>query len=461
VRRWRIPILVAVAGSLAVGALYLYNVVSERRMSSKLYIPKRATITPDVALLQQYVRIDTSNPPGRETAGARFLAGLLERGGVHAEVIESAPGRGNVYARIRGRRRGEGLMLLNHIDVIPAPARGWTRPPFAAEPLLDTLYGRGTLDMKGIAICQLLAFLSVAREHPTPERDLVFLATADEEEGGTMGVAWLLAHRPELFDGVRYVLNEGGINETFQEQLTYFGVEIGSKMIVRAELRAPSRAAMQRVRIALEPYFSPRDPDRILPEVRAFFHDIAPLRVEQRPLLDDVVRATADGKFWLLQRPYRELTQNIVWAEGTAEDGRGATMAVGLYNLPDEDPDKRLAWLEEFVRPYGATVERVLQKTGPAPFSPRDTRLFALIGDEVHQRWGNDVKVGTEVLNTSYNDSRYLRARGIVCYGFWPFQVDFYETTGIHGVNERVRIAWFQEGVEMLRHLVTRYATEQ
>ena len=122
-----------------------------------------------------------------------------------------------------------------------------------------------------------------------------------------MGVAWLLAHRPEIFDGVRYVLNEGGINESFQERLTYFGVEIGSKMIVRAELRAPSRAAMQRVRVALEPYFSPRDPDRILPEVRAFLHDLAPLRIEQRPLLDDVVRATADGKFWLLQRPYKEL----------------------------------------------------------------------------------------------------------------------------------------------------------
>ena len=181
-RRWRISILIAVAGGLAVGALYIYNVISGRQMRSQLYIPKRATITPDVALLQQYVRIDTSNPPGQETAGARFLAGLLERGGVHAEVIESAPGRGNVYARIRGKRRGEGLMLLNHIDVVPASAPGWTRPPFAAEALLDTLYGRGTLDMKGIAICQLLAFLSIAREHPTPERDLVFLEPLGDAE---------------------------------------------------------------------------------------------------------------------------------------------------------------------------------------------------------------------------------------------------------------------------------------
>src|SRR5205085_2190346 len=135
--------------------------------------------------------------------------------------------------------------------------------PFAAVAQLNTLYGRGTLDMKGIAICQLLAFLTIAREHPTPERDVVFLATADEEEGGAMGVAWLLAHRPEIFEGVRYVLNEGGINESFAERPAYVGIEVGSKMLVRTEVRAPSHAALQQVRIGLEPYFSPRDPDRV------------------------------------------------------------------------------------------------------------------------------------------------------------------------------------------------------
>jgi len=81
VKRWRIPILVAIAGGIAVGALVIYNYVSQRTVQSQLYIPKPATITPDLVLLQKYVRIDTSNPPGNETAGARFLAGLIERGG--------------------------------------------------------------------------------------------------------------------------------------------------------------------------------------------------------------------------------------------------------------------------------------------------------------------------------------------------------------------------------------------
>ena len=460
-KRWRIPILVAAAGAVAVAALVVYNYVSRRQIASQIYVPRPVKITPEVELLRQYVRIDTSNPPGNETAGARFLAAQIERAGVHAEVIESAPGRGNVYARIRGKRRGEGLMLLNHIDVVPSNGRGWSQPPFEARQSLNTIFGRGTLDMKGIAICQLQAFLAVAQTHAMPERDVVFLGTADEEEGGAMGIAWLLAHRPDIFDGVRYVLNEGGITETLGERVTYVGVEVGTKMIVKASLRAPSRAAMQRARIALEPYFSPREPDRILPEVRVFLHDLAPLRVEQGALLDDVTRTVAEGKFWLLQRPYREVTQNIVWALQISQDARGATMPVTMFNLPDEDPDKRVAWLAETVRPYGATVESIVEKTGPAPLSPRNTPLFTLITDEARRQWGKDVPVGTEVLVTSYNDSRYLRPRGIVCYGLWPFQVDFYQTQTIHANNERVRVDWFMNGIEVLRRLVVRYATER
>src|SRR5439155_19827119 len=104
----------------------------DSELRSQLYIPKEARLTPEIALLQRYVRIGTSNEPGREAAGASFLADLLEKNGVKPEVIESAPGRANVYAKVKGRRSGEGLLLLNHIDVVPAAPAGWIRPPFAA-----------------------------------------------------------------------------------------------------------------------------------------------------------------------------------------------------------------------------------------------------------------------------------------------------------------------------------------
>jgi len=300
----------------------------------------------------------------------------------------------------------------------------------------------------------------VARRKSMPERDVIFLGTADEERGGTMGIVWLLAHRPDIFEGVRYALNEGGINESYTERPSYVGVEIGSKMVVRTELWAPSRAAMQQARIALEPYFGPSEPDRILPEVRLFLHDLAPTRIVQGRWLNDIDRTIAEGKFWDMERPYKEATQNIVWAMQISGDAHGATMPVALFNLPDEDPDRRLAWLAETVRPYGARIEKVVEKTGPTTLSPRNTPLFALIASEAHRQWGN-VPVGTEVLVAWYNDSRYLRPRGIICYGLWPFQVDFYQTQTIHLNDERVRIDWFQQGVQLMTRLVVRYATER
>jgi acetylornithine deacetylase/succinyl-diaminopimelate desuccinylase-like protein len=455
----RLTVFVVVAVAVAGGGLVGYNLTLKNDIDSQLYIPKRTRITPEIELLRQYVRIDTSNPPGNETGGARFLAGVLARNGVQAEVIESAPGRGNVYARIKGKRPGEGLLLLSHIDVVPAPPRGWKRPPFAGSIYLDALYGRGTLDMKGIGICELTGFLDVARSGRVPERDIVFLAVADEEEGGHLGTEWLLSHRPDIFEGIRYAINEGGVTETQQEKASYVGIEVGTKVTVDARLRARDRATMQRVRIALEPFSTPHDPDRILPQVRLYFHDIAPFRREEGPRLEDIDATIAKGKFWLMNRPYQELTQNVVWLDGVRQDDRGATMRLVLYNLPDESPDARLEWLRSTISPLGARIDEVLSKSGPAPFSPLDTPLYRLLSREAHRQLG-DVRVGPQVLAVSANDSRYLRARGIFAYGIWPFPVDFYQTLGIHGIDERVRLDWFTQGVVLTRSVVKGWAFE-
>lgn len=457
--RTRIVILVLIVAAVAaIAGIRFYNARAVHQMGSQLYIPKQAHITPEIELLRQYVHIDTSNPPGRELPGAQFLAGLLEKNGVRAEIIQSAPGRAAVYARLKGRRNGEGLLLLNHIDVVPANPKQWTHPPFAGEIGLNQLWGRGSLDMKSIGICELEGFLQVARSGRQPERDLVFLAVPDEEQGGSLGTAWLVQHRPDIFQGIEYALNEGGVTETKAEQLRYFGIEIGTKMSVRARLRAPGRAQMDRVRIALEPYFTPPDPDRILPEVRLFFHEIAPERVEQRALLTNIDATIAAGKFWLLSQGFKELTQNVVWAGAVTTTPAGAFLDVHMYDLPDEDPNRRIAWLQSLIAPYGATIDQVLEKNGPAPLSSPDTPLYRLISEEAHREYGN-VPVGPEILAASSNDSRFLRARGITCYGVWPFPVDFYQSLGIHGIDERIRLDWFMEGIGLMRSVVSTYAS--
>ena len=456
-RRLRMLILIAAVCAAGSAAIMFVRYRLEHDLRSNVYIPQHSAITADVELLQRYVRIDTQNPPGNETRGAQFLAQILKQNGIESELIESAPGRGNLYARIRGKQRGEGLLLLNHIDVVPAPAQGWTRPPFAAKIYIDNVWGRGTLDMKGIAICQLEAFIDVARSGKVPERDIAFLAVADEESGSSMGMALLVEHRPDLLEGIRYALNEGGVTETFKSEVSYVGIEIGTKMPVNLRLRTRDRATMERTRIALEKRMTPPDPDRVLPQVREYLHDIAPHRHEQGQYLDDVTHTIAAGKFWLLQPGYRELLQNVVAPRAIQEDDRGATMDVLMLNLPDEDPDARIEWLRKELARYGATIDDVTSKMGPAPLSPTNTPFFTLLKNEARRTMGN-VTVGPQILAVSTNDSRFLRKRGIAAYGFWPFAVDFNQTQGIHGIDERVRVDWFKSGVKLTRDLLMTYA---
>jgi acetylornithine deacetylase/succinyl-diaminopimelate desuccinylase-like protein len=109
--------------------------------------------------------------------------------------------------------------------------------------------------------------------------------------------------------------------------------------------------------------------------------------------------------------------------------------------------------------PYGATIDEVISKDAPAPISSNHTPLFALIAREAKREY-KDVAVGTEILAASTNDSRYLRNRGITCYGLWPFEVDYFETLGIHHPDERIRIDWYMQGIALMRRIVAAYALD-
>lgn len=438
-------------------AIIVVSQVQEHSVQEQTYIPKQTPLTAEAELLRDYIRIDTTNPPGNERAGAEWLAGILRANGVQPELIDSAPGRTNLYARIKGKRPGEGLLLLNHIDVIGADGKQWKRPPFSADIFLNEIYGRGALDMKGTAICELRAFLDVAKAGKQPERDIAFLAVADEEIGsGALGLGWLVEHRPDVLDGIRYAVNEGGITEMVKEKVTYFGIEIGTKLTVTVILEAPTRQQLQQARIALEPWFVSREADRVTPEVRRFLKYLAPRRKDFRRELEDIDRSIADGEFWQLPPGYREVTQNGVWAEAVTQSGDHWEMRTLLLNLPDEDPDKRLEWLAQRVAPFGVRLGRLVRKEGPFPLSTTNTPFYSLLASEAERAYS--CPVGTEILNRWFNDSRYLRRLGIDAYGISPFPVDFFQSESIHGIDERIRVDYFEAGVEYMRRVVRAWA---
>ena len=165
--------------------------------------------------LQRLIRIDTTNPPGNELATARYLASVLAREGIESDVVEPTPGRAVLHARLRGNGSRRPVLLAAHMDVVGADAAQWSSDPFGAERRDGYVYGRGAIDDKGMLAANLMAFLRAHRQARlsgvTHDRDLIFLATADEESGGAFGMPWVIANHPR-FDGCgrRFVADRVG-----------------------------------------------------------------------------------------------------------------------------------------------------------------------------------------------------------------------------------------------------------
>lgn len=159
-------------------------------------------------LLAEYVRIDTSNPPGNESQGVKWLEQIFRAEGIPFETGESAPGRGSIAARLKGTGMEPALVLLSHIDVVPVNREFWTADPFAAEMRDGYLWGRGAVDTKSLTIAGLEAMLLLHRNRVPLRRDVILLATADEEAGGIYGAGWVVKNHPEWIAGAGFLLNE-------------------------------------------------------------------------------------------------------------------------------------------------------------------------------------------------------------------------------------------------------------
>ena len=179
-------------------------------LTAEKSLPADALEQEAVSLLSRYIQIDTTNPPGNETKAAQFFKEIFDREGIEARIIESAPGRGNIYARLRGSGAKKAVILLNHMDVVPADANLWKEAPFSGSLKDGYIWGRGALDMKGPAIAELMTLLALKRNNVALQGDVIFLGTADEEAGGALGAGFLLEKHPDMFANVGVVLNEGG-----------------------------------------------------------------------------------------------------------------------------------------------------------------------------------------------------------------------------------------------------------
>ncbi|MCZ6854008.1 MAG: M20/M25/M40 family metallo-hydrolase [Gammaproteobacteria bacterium] len=425
-----------------------------------------------VTRLSEYLKIDTINPPGNESRGVAFLAGILEQAGIPYETAESAPGRGNIWARLEGGRQ-PGLVLLHHIDVVPANRAYWDFDPLSGEIKDGYVYGRGAIDTKGLGIIQLQAFLALHASGARLNRDVVFVATADEEAGGFFGAGWLAENRSEIFADIGFLINEGGSGQSVGER-TVFMVEVTQKVPLWLKLTAHGRpghgsapqvhTAVTRLLEAVNRIAQTQFPARVIDPVRTMFHGIAPFQnsdiANQLAMIDEVV---GDAEFLLalqLESPRLHAllrnTCSVTRLTGSAKINvvpaeAGAELDCRL--LPDQDPQAFVAELEVLIADPNISITRIMGFT-PAVSSTR-TPLYALIERFLKERYPGTAVV--PAVSTGFTDSHFFRDLGIDSYGFSPFLFEADEARGVHGNNERISVENLEQGTETMIELLKQF----
>jgi acetylornithine deacetylase/succinyl-diaminopimelate desuccinylase-like protein len=430
-----------------------------------------------VERLQAYVRIDTVNPPGNESRGVEYLARLLASAGIEYETAESAPGRGNLWARLEGGP-GKALVLLHHIDVVPADPRFWSTAPLGGEIRDGYLYGRGTLDTKGPGIFSLQAFLELHRAGKPLSRPVIFVATADEEAGGAFGAGWLVKNRPEIFADAGLLLNEGGFGiESGDRQM--IGVEVAQKVPLWLRLTVTDRpghgsapwpqSSVTRLVRALDIVGGNPFEPRVIPAVDQYAKARAAAGIGSQPARGaDLGAAIRDDDFLAKLRAedpaFAALLQDTCAVTRLHGSDKINTIPPEAWAeldcrlLPDQDPEAFIALLRKLIGDEGVEIQK-LMSWGPTT-SPLDSPLFAAI-EAVGAKHHPGAKVTPAVLN-AFTDSHFFRERGIQAYGYSPVMLPIEEVQRVHGNDERLSIENIRRGTVMMLELVERlvYAPE-
>ena len=423
-----------------------------------------------VELMQQYLRIDTSNPPGNEIETAKFLKRIFDQHGIENEVFEYKPGRANIIARLKGNGSKRPIILLSHTDVVTAEPASWEVEPFSAVIRNGYIYGRGALDMKGEGLLHLMTMILLKEEGPPLARDVIFLGTADEEVNDE-GSLWMIANKAELFKNAEYLLTEGGDNLLEGEAVKVVGVDVAEKAPFWLRLTATglaghgsrpvSDSATNRLVRAMSRILEWETPIKLLPAVEKYFKDVAPLH--QEPLrsqfanIRESLKDPAFVKSLTSQREYNFLLRNtisITMLSGSKQTNvipNAATCNIDVRLLPGEAPEDFLKALTEVIADPAIKIENV-NRFKPPNSSAVDTELFSLIARRTKANHPSAV-ITTKMLS-GYTESQLYRQLGIIAYGWAPIYTTPEDDEGVHGNNERISVKNVRQGTREFYEVV-------
>ena len=430
--------------------------------------------------LAELIKINTTNPPGNEEQAAKYLAGILGKEGIKAELLPLVPGRSALVARLNASAfpdPSKAILLVAHMDVVGVERSRWTVDPFGALPKDGYIYGRGAVDDKGMLAANLAAFIALKRANARLNRDVIFLATASEEGAGDASIRAVIA---KYWDKIaaKYSINEGGNVFVANGKVQYVAVQASEKVSLNVTVKANGTSghasiplkdnAVFHLAAAVEKIGNFTAPVHLTTIVRRYFEGLAALEdneigkwmrsLDTGDRGDHAARVVADANpMWnAMMRDTISPTMltagvrpNVIPSEASATlnirllPGNTITALLAELNKVVNDPQVKLD-----VQPDGGLA---------APDSSLESEFYAAITKAAAEEFA-----GAPVLpfqSTWATDSAQLRLHNVQAYGLVPFPLTQEDIKRMHGDDERISAAAFAKGVSLMVRLTNEFAT--
>ena len=399
--------------------------------------------------LQGYVRINTSNPPGDVSKAADYLAAILKREGIETTRYESAPGRSILLARLKGNGTGgKAILLESHMDVVPTDPARWASDPFGAQITDGRMWGRGTIDMKGIGTSYLYAFIMLHRQKVPLTRDVLLMFVPDEEIGGEMGAAWMRKNHYAELDP-EYVIDEGGFGsrDMFTPGKLVFGISVAEKKIMWLRLRAEGVAGH-----GSQPH--DRNPnERLMKALSRLFAE--PIAAAPFPVVD-TMKARIGGP--LTDNKFNNAIQRSTISLTSLRSGVGDPPKVNVIpSVAEATLDCRLLpgttaeqWIKEIARRLAdPTIKIEVVNAGDDPVvSTQDSPLYRALEAAIKRH--HPEAIVTPMTVPYGTDSNGFRPRGVKSYGIFPGIIPAASILSMHGDAEFIPVDALGPAIQIL-----------
>jgi acetylornithine deacetylase/succinyl-diaminopimelate desuccinylase-like protein len=432
--------------------------------------------------LADLIRIDTTNPPGNEQAAAKYIAGILTKEGLTPEFLDVAPGRSALVARLRSAAMPDpsrALLLVAHMDVVGVDKSKWTVDPFGAVIKEGYLYGRGSIDDKGMLAANLAAFIALKRSNARVNRDVIFLATTDEEQGGEASIRVLIAKYWDKF-AAGFALNEGGRVILKNGKVQYVAVQASEKVPVDVAViaRGPSGHASMPTKdnavvhlaAAIAKIGGYTAPVRFTTIVRRYFEQLAPLEDDELAKwirsLDTPDRGEHAQRFVSEANPlWNSMLRDTIAPTMLSAGVRAnvipseARAILNVRLLPGDTIDVLLADLTKSVNDPQIRFEVQSDAGLAAPPSSLESDFYVTITKAASQEFSGAPVL--PFLSAGATDSAQLRLHNVQAYGLSPFPMSDEDSRRMHADDERIPLASFDKGVDFIARVVSEFAASR